>query len=63
MRVQVDRQGNVVSAKYSLQGTEVSDPVLIRNAERAAMQTKWQANPSAEPVQEGTIIYEFNLRG
>ena len=63
VRVQVDRQGNVVSAKYSLQGTEVSDPVLIRNAERAAMQTKWQANPSAEPVQEGTIIYEFNLRG
>lgn len=63
VRVQVDRQGNVISAKYSLQGTEVSDPVLIRNAERAAMQTKWQANPSAEPVQEGTIIYEFNLKG
>ena len=63
VRVQVDREGNVISAKYSLQGTEVTDPQLIRNAEQAARQTKWQPNPSAEPVQEGVIIYEFSVRG
>ena len=63
VRVQVDREGNVISAKYSLQGTEVTDPQLIRNAEEAARRTKWQAKPSAEPVQEGVIIYEFSVRG
>ena len=61
--VQVDRQGNVVSAKCSLQGTEVTDPQLIRNAEKAALETKWKPDPSAEPLQQGTIIYEFSVRG
>ena len=63
VRVRVDRQGNVISAKYSLQGTEVTDPQLIRNAEEAARRTKWQANPSAELEQEGVIIYDFSVRG
>lgn len=63
VRVQVDRQGNVVSAKYILSGTSVTDPQLIRNAEQAALRTKWSAKPTAEPLQEGTIIYDFSIRG
>lgn len=63
VKIQVDRQGNVISAKCSIQGTEVTDPVLIRNAENAAKATKWTANPSGEPVQEGYIIYNFKIGG
>lgn len=63
VRVQVDRQGNVVSAKYTISGTSVTDPQLIRNAEDAARRTKWSEKPSAEPLQEGTIIYDFSIRG
>jgi len=36
---------------------------LIRNAEKAALKTKWKPDPSAEPLQQGTIIYEFSVRG
>ncbi|MDD4820502.1 MAG: TonB family protein [Flavobacteriales bacterium] len=63
VKIQVDRQGNVISAKYTMQGTEVTDPVLLRNAENAAKATKWTANPSGEPVQEGYIIYNFKIGG
>ena len=44
-------------------GTGVTDPQLIRNAEKAALETKWKPDPSAEPLQQGTIIYEFSVRG
>lgn len=63
VRVQVDREGHVVSAKYTIQGTSVTDPQLIRNAEEAARKTKWSAKSTAEPLQEGTIIYDFSIRG
>lgn len=63
VRVQVDREGHVVSAKYTIQGTSVTDPQLIRNAEEAARKTEWSAKSTAEPLQEGTIIYDFSIRG
>ncbi|MBO4960844.1 MAG: hypothetical protein J6C80_01245 [Flavobacteriales bacterium] len=63
VKIRVDRQGNVIYAKCSLQGTEVTDPVLLRNAERAALQTKWTANPTGEVEQEGYIIYNFRIGG
>jgi TonB family protein len=63
VKIKVDRQGNVIYAKCSLQGTEVTDPALLRNAERAAMQTKWTANPTGETEQEGYIIYNFRIGG
>ena len=63
VKIKVDRQGNVIYSKCSLQGTEVTDPALLRNAERAAMQTKWTANPTGETEQEGYIIYNFRIGG
>ena len=63
VKIKVDRDGNVVSAQAGARGTQITDPELYKAAEKAAMATKWQPNPNAEPLQEGYIRYMFRIKG
>lgn len=61
VRIEVDRQGNVISAVPGVKGTTNSDPCLTKPAKRAALATKFNPDPNAPVKQVGVIIYEFKL--
>jgi len=58
--IKVNRSGKVTEAKVG-RGTTASS-CLTRAAIEAAYRTTWEADPDADPVQVGKIIYEFKLQ-
>ncbi len=58
--VKVNRSGKVIEAKVG-RGTTASS-CLTQAAIEAAKRTEWEPDSTAEPVQVGTIIYEFKLQ-
>ena len=63
VRIKVDRNGNVVYAKYTSQGSNTLDSYLIRKAEEAALKCKFDANPQAASEQIGKITFQFKVQG
>ena len=61
VRIEVDRQGNVIKAVPGVKGTTNSDPCLTAPAKRAALSTKFNPDSNAPIKQVGTIIYEFKI--
>lgn len=61
VRIWVDRQGTVVRAEPGGRGTTNSAQCLASQAVIAAKKTKWQPNPGAAELQEGSIFYNFKL--
>jgi outer membrane biosynthesis protein TonB len=61
VKIEVDRQGNVINAVPGVKGTTNSDPCLTGPAKRAALATKFNPDTNAPVKQVGTIIYEFKL--
>lgn len=59
VEIQVDQDGNVVSASPGKAGTTTNDPVLIEAARSAALKTKFNSDHSAPLKQIGTITYKF----
>lgn len=60
IEVRVDRNGKTVDTKVARGTTNYAD-CLTRQAQKAAMETKWQAKPDAPFTQIGTITYRFIL--
>ncbi len=61
VRIKVDRNGNVISAKTG-QGTTISDSKIRSLSEQNAKSAKFNFAPDAAEVQTGTITYYYNLR-
>lgn len=61
VQVTVDRNGNVIKATPGAIGTNNTNSCLAEQAKRAAMETKWSADPNAPETQVGKIIYNFTL--
>ncbi|MCH8534432.1 MAG: energy transducer TonB [Flavobacteriaceae bacterium] len=61
VRIEVNRQGEVIRAKAGVQGTTNSSSCLLEPAERAARNTKFNADDKAPGTQVGLITYEFRL--
>lgn len=61
VKIEVDRQGNVIRAVPGVKGTTNSDPCLTKPAKRAALATKFNSDPDAPIKQVGKIIYEFKI--
>lgn len=55
----VNREGRVTRVSSGAKGTTVTDPGLIRQAESAAKQALFSANPDGPEEQIGKIIYNF----
>jgi len=55
----VSREGKVTRVVSGAKGTTVTDPSLIRQAETAARQAVFSANPDGPDEQIGKIIYNF----
>jgi len=55
----VNQAGKVTRVLSGAKGTTVTDPALIRQAESAARQALFSANPTGPDEQIGKIIYNF----
>jgi TonB family protein len=55
----VNREGRITRVSAGAKGTTVTDPNLIRQAESAARQALFSANPDGPEEQIGKIIYNF----
>lgn len=60
IRVTVDQTGRVTTATYEPRGSTLSNPQLIEEARRAALQARFTESRSL--VQGGTITYLFTLK-
>ena len=62
VQVKVDRNGNVVYAKYTTKGSTTTDSYLIRLAEKAAKEAKFNSDFNASSEQVGTIYFTFKVQ-
>ncbi|HWS60472.1 MAG TPA: energy transducer TonB [Flavobacterium sp.] len=60
VQIKVNRNGNVVDAKYTT-GTTNTNPCLIDPALATAKKHKWKPDPNAPETQVGFIIVNFKL--
>lgn len=61
VEIEVDKNGKVIGAEPGVRGTTNAAKCLLDQARIAAMQTKFDPNPSAPDKQVGKIIYNFKL--
>lgn len=61
VRIWVDRNGRVTRAQAGDRGTTNGAKCLADQAERAALDTKWETDGDAPETQQGKIIYSFRL--
>lgn len=61
VQIEVNQNGNVTRAIPGVKGTTNNSPCLTDPARRAALATKFNADPNAPSKQVGTIIYNFKL--
>lgn len=59
IRVWVNSEGITYKAELDLKNTTDTSPCLVREAKAAALKTTWLADENAEPIQIGSIIYNF----
>ncbi|HMW11541.1 MAG TPA: hypothetical protein PKK18_05910 [Chitinophagales bacterium] len=60
--IKVDKNGNVVYAKYQQKGSTTTDAQLIKLAEDAALKSKFSADVGADEEQFGTITFKFSVQ-
>ncbi|MGX1022934.1 energy transducer TonB [Psychroflexus sp. MBR-150] len=61
VKIEVDQNGNVIKATPGEKGTTNSDPCLLKPAQRAALDTKFNKDSNAPSRQVGYITYVFKL--
>lgn len=61
VRIEVNRQGQVIAATPGMKGTTNNSPCLTDPAKRAALATRFNSDSNAPSRQVGTIIYNFKL--
>lgn len=61
VRIEVNRQGNVVKAQPGIRGTTNTHPCLLEPAKKIAMSHKWPADPDAPATQVGFVSINFDV--
>jgi colicin import membrane protein len=61
VEIAVNRNGKVMSASPILRGSTTQDSQLWKLAKEAALKAQFNANPTAQAKQVGTITYKFVL--
>ncbi len=60
--IKVDKNGNVVYAKYQQKGSTTTDTYLIQLAEQGALKSKFSADLGTDEEQFGTISFKFSVQ-
>lgn len=63
VRIEVDRNGNVIKAEPGVKGTTNRASCLIEPARKIALSHKWRPDSKAPPVQVGFVSVSFKLGG
>ena len=58
----VDPNGFVIDAKYNRKESDIKSPALIKEAEKAAIKTRFSEAIESKENQWGTITYYFKIR-
>lgn len=61
VRIVVDRNGKVISAKWEVKGTTNTNPCLLAPAERTAYMHQWNPDANAPAQQTGFVVVNFKL--
>lgn len=59
VKIWVDQQGKVTKTSAPEQGSTITDPTMVRQAEQAARRSLFNADPNAAVMQTGTITYVY----
>jgi len=59
VKIWVDQQGKVTKTAAPEQGSTITDPTMVRQAESAARRSLFNADPNAAVVQTGFITYVY----
>jgi len=59
--VTVDKNGNVINAEPGVQGSNTYNANLLLAAKKAALKARFNTDPNAPALQQGTITYRFIL--
>jgi TonB family protein len=59
--IRVSSEGKVISATYQSKGSTTQNAILVKAAENAAKQARFNVDNSS-PVQQGTIVYIFKMQ-
>jgi TonB family protein len=62
VRIRVDQSGKVTSAEAGVKGSNTTDTRLLEAARLAALKARFDSNPGAPVVQQGTLTYHFILQ-
>jgi len=61
VKIEVDKNGKVVSAEPGVRGTTNTAPCLLEPAKKIALSHKWPANSEAPSRQIGFVSVDFEL--
>ena len=61
VKIEVNRQGNVVNAEPGVKGTTNTDPCLLEPAKKIALSHKWPSDSKAPERQVGFVSINFNI--
>ncbi len=61
VKIEVNRQGNVVKAEPGVRGTTNTDPCLLEPAKKIALSHKWPSDPNAPERQIGFVSINFDI--
>ena len=61
VRIEVNRQGQVIAATPGVKGTTNNASCLTEPARKAALATRFNSDADAPSRQVGTIVYNFKL--
>ena len=59
VKIWVDQQGKVTKTSAPEQGSTITDPTMVKQAEQAARRSLFNADPNAAVMQTGTITYVY----
>ncbi len=59
IRVWVNTEGKTYKAELDLKNTTDTSPCLVKEAKAAALATTWLADSNSQPIQIGSIVYNF----
>lgn len=62
VRIKVNRQGQVIDAQYMSAGSTTTSTALRSKAIAAAKKAKFNAEPNAQQIQQGTITFRFKVQ-
>jgi colicin import membrane protein len=62
VEIKVDRNGKVVSAVPGVKGSTTVDSYLLSVSKNAALSSRFDSKPDAQPIQSGIIEYTYRLR-